>query len=65
MNTPIITKDKIQVDLSDEIMGFTLKAGIALCCLIGIWGVACIVGGMMSSGPLAMLRGYLTAITGV
>ncbi len=65
MNTPIITKEKIQVDLSDEVMSFTLKAGIALCCLIGTWGVACIAGGLVSSGPLAMLRGYLTAITGL
>lgn len=65
MNTPIITKENIQIDLADEVMNFTLKAGIILCCLIGIWGVACIAGGLASAGPLAMLRGYLTAITGV
>lgn len=65
MNTPIITKEKIQVDLAHEVMSFTLKAGIALCCLIGIWGIACIAGGMVSSGPLAMLQGYMSAITGM
>ena len=65
MNTPIITQDKIQVNLADEVMGFTLKAGIALCALIGIWGVTCIISTMISAGPIAMLRGYITAITGV
>lgn len=65
MNTPIITKEKIQVDLADEVMSFTLKAGIVICALIGIWGVSCIVGGLVSSGPLAMIRGYITALTGI
>jgi hypothetical protein len=65
MNSPIITKEKIQVDLADEVMSFTLKTGIVFCCLIGIWGVACIASGMVSAGPLAMLQGYLSAITGM
>ncbi len=65
MNSPIITKEKIQVDLADEVMSFTLKTGIVFCCLIGIWGVACITSSMISAGPLAMLRGYFTAITGI
>lgn len=65
MNIPIITKEKIEVDLANEVMSFTLKAGIAICALIGIWGISCIVSGMVSNGPLAMLRGYITAITGV
>ena len=65
MNTPIITKDKIQVDLADEVMSFTLKAGIVICALIGIWGVSCIAGGLLSAGPVAMIRGYITALTGV
>jgi hypothetical protein len=64
MNTPIITKEKIQIDIADEVMSFTLKAGTVLCALIGIWGVTCIVAGLMSAGPLQMIQGYLTAITG-
>ena len=65
MNTPIITKEKIQVNLADEVMSFTIKAGIATCALIGIWGISCIVSAMVSAGPMAMLRGYITAITGI
>ena len=65
MNAPIITKENIQIDLADEVMSFALKAGIVFCCLIGIWGVACIAGGLASAGPLAMLQGYFAAITGV
>ena len=64
MNTPIITKEKIQVNLADEVMSFTLKAGTVICALIGIWGVTCIVAALTSAGPLKMIRGYITAITG-
>jgi hypothetical protein len=64
MNTPIITKEKIQIDIADEILSFTLKAGTVLCALIGIWGITCIVAGLTSAGPIAMIRGYITAITG-
>ncbi|NOR25391.1 MAG: hypothetical protein GQ542_13585 [Desulforhopalus sp.] len=65
MNTQIITKEKTQIDLTNELMSFTLKAGSVLCALIGIWGVACIVAALTNVGPLKMVRGYITAITGL
>ena len=64
MITPTITKEKIQVNLADEVMSFTLKAGTVLCALIGIWGVTCVISALANAGPLKMIRGYLTAITG-
>jgi len=36
-----------------------------LCALIGIWGVTCIVAALTNVGPLKMVRGYITAITGL
>lgn len=64
MNSPIITKEKIQIDIANEVMSFTFKVGTVLCALIGIWGIACIGAALTSAGPLKMIQGYITAITG-
>ncbi len=64
MKSPIITKEKIQIDINEEVMGFGLKLGTAISALIGIWAVSCVVAGLMSAGPVQMARGYITAITG-
>ncbi len=64
MKSPIITREKIQVDIADEVMRFTLKVGTVLSALIGIWAVSCLVAGLISVGPLQLVRGYITAITG-
>jgi predicted MarR family transcription regulator len=64
MKSPIITREKIQIDVSDEVMEFTFKLGTALSALIGIWAVSCLVAGLISLGPLQMVKGYITAITG-
>ncbi|MEW6593873.1 MAG: hypothetical protein AB1413_03270 [Thermodesulfobacteriota bacterium] len=34
--------------------------------LVGLWAVACFVGGMIASGgPIALARAWVTAVTGV
>lgn len=38
---------------------------IALAALIGVWGVACLVGGIVNSeGILEMATGFVSAVTG-
>jgi len=64
MKSPIITRERIQVDIADEFMRFTLKVGTVLGSLIGIWAVSCLIAGLIHVGPLQMMRGYITAITG-
>jgi hypothetical protein len=32
--------------------------------LIGLWGAACLIGGLTTNGVGGMLKGLLTAITG-
>ena len=64
MKTPMITKERIDVDISSELLDFSLKCGAVLSALIGIWAVSCLVAGMNSVGGLNMVKGYLTAITG-
>ena len=65
MNSPIITKDRIYVNLVDEAFHFSIKAGAVICALIGIWAVSCFVAGLMQVGPVQMARNYITAITGI
>ncbi len=65
MKSPIIVKEKIHVDITDEVMGFTFTLGRVFCVLIGIWAIACLVAGLVNFGPLQMVRGYVTAITGL
>jgi len=64
MNSPIITREKVQIDIGDEVMRFALKVGSVFGALIGIWAVSCLVAGLINAGPLQMVRGYITAITG-
>ncbi len=64
MKTPVISKDKIHVDIANEIMRFMLKFGIVLCALIGTLAFTCLASRLISVGPLQMARGYITAITG-
>ena len=38
---------------------------MVLAALIGIWGVACLIGGMVNSGGVGeLLSGYFSAVTG-
>jgi hypothetical protein len=64
MKSPIIIREKIQVDIADEVMSFSFKVGTVLGALIGIWAVSCFVAALINIGPLQMAKGYVTAITG-
>lgn len=64
MKSPIISTEKIGIDVSVETMAFTLKVGITACALTGVWSVCCLLAGLVTSGPVQMVRGYITAVTG-
>jgi hypothetical protein len=64
MKSPTIIREKIQVDVADETMKFAVKVGKAVGALIGIWAVSCLVSAVINFGPLQMVKGYITAITG-
>lgn len=65
MKSPIITKDRVDVDISSEVMAFGFKVGVAGSAIIGIWAACCLLAALVSSGPVQMVRGYITAITGI
>lgn len=64
MKSPIITRERITVDVTDETMKFALKVGKVVSGLIGIWAVSCLASAIINIGPLQMIKGYITAITG-
>ncbi len=56
----IATVDKLSRDASEVGMGVIM----VLAALIGIWGIACLMGGLAQTGIGEMVSGYITAVTG-
>lgn len=65
MKTQITTTENNDLNITEECSNFTVRLGVIACAFIGIWGLACFLGALFSAGPVAMIRGYITAITGV
>ena len=52
--------DRLTRDASEVGMGvITLFAA-----LIGIWGIACLVGGVANEGLIELVNGYISAVSG-
>lgn len=64
MNASAITRTETKTDVGYEAAKFATSAGMGMAALIGLWGAACLIGGLVTNGVGGMLRGYLTAITG-
>lgn len=56
----ISTVDKMSRDISEVSMGVIM----VLAALIGIWGIACLFGGIAQGGIGDLISGYITAVTG-
>lgn len=65
MKDQIITSDRIETDLLDEISHFGFRFGSIACALIGIWAFTCLASALIQSSPSGILHGYITAITGM
>ncbi len=65
MKTLLKTGNQTRTDLNHEVSQFIFTIVSATALLIGIWGAACLIGGLVSNGFFSMVRGYITAITGV
>ncbi len=58
------TQSAGQVDVEVSRVGITVIGFVAA--LIGVWGVACLVGGLISSGgPLAFVKDWFSAVLGI
>ncbi len=64
MTIQVLKKEEAKVDAGQETSKFILNAAITLTCLIGLWAVVCFIGGLASSGVGALVKGYISTITG-
>ena len=56
----LATADKLAHDASE--VGLGLIALLAA--MIGIWSIACLVGGIANAGVVDLITGYVSAVTG-
>jgi len=56
----ISSVDKLTRDASEVGIGIVT----ILAALIGIWGIACLIGGIANEGLIELLNGWVSAITG-
>ena len=66
MTARLINKtEEKKVDVAQETSKFTVRAICLLAALIGIWGSACLISGLATNGAGGILRGYISALTGM
>jgi hypothetical protein len=65
-----INKSQTQVKVNDQAQALdaTSKVTVALfggaAALIGLWAVACFAGALMTAGPLGLIKGFFSAVSG-
>ena len=64
MTTQIIDKNETKTDVAQETSKFTMRVVMTMAGLIGIWAMACLIGGLASGGIGGLIKGYLSAILG-
>jgi len=65
MTAQTTTRIETNVDVGQETGQYAVKAIGVLSALIGAWGMACLIGGLTSSGATGLLQGYISALTGM
>ena len=64
MTTHVIKKTKTSTDVAQETSRFSVCVIMTMAGIIGIWAISCLIGGLASGGFSALIRGFVTAITG-
>jgi hypothetical protein len=59
--TNVHINKETEIDARYETSKFALVIGITMAGLVGLWGCACIISGLMSGG---IVKGFIMAITG-
>ncbi len=65
MKTIVDTTKTTEIEVTHDVLGVLLTLFSVSAALIGIWAAACFVGAIVNHGLMAVLRGYLTAVTGL
>jgi len=64
MTTQIINKNETKTGVAQETSQFTVRVVMTLSALIGIWALACLIGGLASGGVGNLIQGYISTIIG-
>ncbi len=59
------TRTETRTEAGYEASKFGVSVVMGMSALIGIWGLACMIGGLASNGVGGMLKGYISAVTGM
>jgi hypothetical protein len=62
MTTQIINKTKTKTDVAQETSKFTVRVVMTMAGLIGLWALACLIGGLASGGLGNLIKGYISTI---
>jgi hypothetical protein len=62
--TNVRTNKETEVDAGLETSKFALAVGMTMAGLVGLWGCACMVSGLINGGLGNLVKGFMTAITG-
>ena len=65
MRAHTIVKNETNVDAGYEVSRFALQVGMGMAALVGIWGAACLIGGLANAGLGGLVKGLVSAIVGV
>ena len=64
-----INKSRTQVKVNDQALDATGKVTVALfggaSMVIGLWAVACFAGALLTAGPVGLVQGFISAVTGL
>jgi len=64
-----INKTRTQVKVNDQALDATGKVTVALfggaAMVIGLWAVACFAGALLTAGPVGLVQGFISAVTGL
>jgi hypothetical protein len=65
-NTKTNTYEGIKeaTNIKEEASKTVLKIGIAMAAVVGLWGLACLIGGLASAGIGGTVVGYFRAVLG-
>lgn len=64
MKSMIRTTRRTETDIEHDVSHALFTVFSVSAALIGIWAAACLIGGLLNHGLVAMVRGYITAVTG-
>ena len=61
LETTKVTETEVTHDVLSVLMTIVSAASV----IIGVWAFACIVGALFSHGLAGVIKGYITAVTGL